>query len=467
MQKKFALAAMIAALVSLAGCLEFQAPDGIDFEPAAVESDGGDSDNTIVPFDEDGDETAETPDDDADLQGEDGETELDSADAEELIDLCVGVSCQPSGPCHEAGVCDPATGECSDPVSDDDTICDDGEACTINDRCEAGVCVADPMVCEDDGNPCTDEECVEGMCLHPNNHAACDDGDLCTVGDACSAGYCNPGPPKSCDDNDQITLDYCRQDDGVCQHELIGCAVVEDCVSPNECVWATCSSSTHNCVWNPMEGASCDDGNQCTVNDRCDGAQCTRGEPRNCDDDNECTDDACDPAVGCVNGFNTNPCDDGNACTTGDNCSQGECVPGTSPRNCDDGNLCTTDACDPVLGCTHDPKVCPADNPCAGSECNPATGQCGAVNVLADGSRCAFLPDGWDGVENCRCIGGGAIDCGMIWQCIDEDGDGRCNDGDMSCVDGDHKCRDYRDTNCDDNCPGNYNPQQTSTDCQR
>ncbi|MFA6486465.1 MAG: hypothetical protein WCT40_03815 [Candidatus Magasanikbacteria bacterium] len=66
---------------------------------------------------------------------------------------------------------------------------------------------------------------------------------------------------------------------------------------------------------------------------------------------------------------------------------------------------------------------------------------------------------------NCRCKGGQAIDCGAIWECIDDDGDGRCNDGNQSCVDGDHKCRDRNDTNCDDNCPGNYNTQQLPDDC--
>jgi hypothetical protein len=38
------------------------------------------------------------------------------------------------------------------------------------------------------------------------------------------------------------------------------------------------------------------------------------------------------------------PCDDGEGCTLGDKCVAGQCVPGT-PMDCDDANVCTEDAC--------------------------------------------------------------------------------------------------------------------------
>jgi hypothetical protein len=40
-------------------------------------------------------------------------------------------------------VCDTATGLCSNPVSVDETTCDDGNDCTRNDVCHSGVCAGE------------------------------------------------------------------------------------------------------------------------------------------------------------------------------------------------------------------------------------------------------------------------------------------------------------------------------------
>jgi virginiamycin B lyase len=52
------------------------------------------------------------------------------------------VLCSALDQCHIAGVCDPATGGCSDPAAPDGQPCDDGEACSLGDACSAGVCAA-------------------------------------------------------------------------------------------------------------------------------------------------------------------------------------------------------------------------------------------------------------------------------------------------------------------------------------
>jgi hypothetical protein len=58
-----------------------------------------------------------------------------------MHDLCVGVTCTAIVACHEAGVCDPATGQCSEPLAaPDGTACDDGSMCTSIDTCQGGVC---------------------------------------------------------------------------------------------------------------------------------------------------------------------------------------------------------------------------------------------------------------------------------------------------------------------------------------
>ncbi len=52
----------------------------------------------------------------------------------------------------------------------------------------------------DDGNPCTDDFCAGGKCVHQDNKATCDDGDACTGGDRCGGGTCKPGLNDLCTD---------------------------------------------------------------------------------------------------------------------------------------------------------------------------------------------------------------------------------------------------------------------------
>jgi hypothetical protein len=57
---------------------------------------------------------------------------------------CAGsnpVVCAPLDQCHDAGVCAPATGACSNPPRPDGAACNDGSACTIQDACQGGLCV--------------------------------------------------------------------------------------------------------------------------------------------------------------------------------------------------------------------------------------------------------------------------------------------------------------------------------------
>jgi hypothetical protein len=53
-------------------------------------------------------------------------------------------------------------------------------------------CTGAPGVCND-GNPCTDDACVAGVCQNTANTAPCEDGEFCTVGDTCAAGVCVAG----------------------------------------------------------------------------------------------------------------------------------------------------------------------------------------------------------------------------------------------------------------------------------
>ena len=63
--------------------------------------------------------------------------------------------------------------------------CDDGDACT-DDSCVDGVCVNTPIDC-DDGDACTTDSCVDGVCV--GTPMVCNDGSICTD-DSCVDGVC-------------------------------------------------------------------------------------------------------------------------------------------------------------------------------------------------------------------------------------------------------------------------------------
>ncbi|MBC8131569.1 MAG: PQQ-binding-like beta-propeller repeat protein, partial [Deltaproteobacteria bacterium] len=83
--------------------------------------------------------------------------------------LCAGVICGPSGPCHLAGTCDPRSGICSNPIAADGTVCSDGNACTAGDVCRAGGCEGgNPITCIAAG-PCETAGACDpstGTCLN-------------------------------------------------------------------------------------------------------------------------------------------------------------------------------------------------------------------------------------------------------------------------------------------------------------
>ena len=105
------------------------------------------------------------------------------------------VRCDGEPPCRE-GICAGEQGCVLVPI---DGPCDDGDPCTLGDRCEEGRCVAsddpsDRLAC-DDRNPCTADSCVSGLgCRREPVLGSCDDGDPCTDGDVCAAGRCAGQP---------------------------------------------------------------------------------------------------------------------------------------------------------------------------------------------------------------------------------------------------------------------------------
>ncbi len=258
-------------------------------------------------------------------------------------DICTDDSCDPERGCQHAF---------------NSALCDDGQTCSQNDRCQEGRCGGVPVENCDDGNACTTDTCQDGVgCVHLPNTAACDDGDACTTNDACAQGTCRGGPALSCDDGNACTDDSCSPVSG-CTHAF--------------------------------NTAACDDGDACTTNDACAEGTCRGGPALSCDDGNACTDDSCSPASGCAHAFNTAPCDDGDACTTNDACAQGSCRGGPA-LSCDDNNACTDDSCSPASGCTHafNSRACNDGDACTTSDvCSQGVCQGGPALSCDDGSGC-------------------------------------------------------------------------------
>lgn len=167
--------------------------------------------------------------------------------------------------------CDPAApgAVCcaADCTAESHVPCEDGEVCTVGDRCHAGACVSGAWEKCRDGNRCTDDLCVPGAgCAYVPNAVPCSDGSACTVGDACGDGACVAGPPARCDDGNPCTVDLC--------------------------------SAAAGCKNIPRK-LPCDDGDPCTAHDRCSRGACA-GTPIVCDDGDHCTLDACTAGAGCV-----------------------------------------------------------------------------------------------------------------------------------------------------------------------
>jgi hypothetical protein len=199
------------------------------------------------------------------------------------------VPCPARDQCHDAGVCDRTTGTCANPPKADGTACDDGDACTRTDTCQAGACVGgNPVVCtaSDQCHRAGTCDPATGLCSNPPkpNGTACDDGDACTTGDTCHAGVCTAGAAKVC-----TALDQC-QDAGTCDPQT---GICSNPAKPN--------------------GTACDDGDACTTGDTCRDGTCAGGPALVCP-----AGQVCDHLLGCV-------CSTNEGCPAGYACHHGGC----------------------------------------------------------------------------------------------------------------------------------------------
>ncbi len=170
--------------------------------------------------------------------------------------VCTGqnpVVCTASDACHTAGLCNTMTGVCSNPAKADGTACNDSNACTATDTCQAGTCTGqNPVVCPAP-DPCHDIglcNTTTGVCSNPAkpNGSSCDDGNGCTQTDTCQAGACTGQNP-------------------------VVCTPANDCEIPGVCdpTVGTCTNTAK------PDGTTCDDGTACTQGDVCQAGACLSG----------------------------------------------------------------------------------------------------------------------------------------------------------------------------------------------
>ena len=254
-----------------------------------------------------------------------------------------GNACTKNDVCNGAGVCGGTAYTCSDGMACTTDTCNGDGTCTfapLPGNCAiGGACYAAGSTSP--ANQC--QQCTPGSSQTAwspkDNGTLCDDGNACTKNDVCAAGVCG-GTAYSCDDGLDCTADSCKGD-GTCSHTVTAgnCLVDRACygagtTSPtNQC--QQCTPGTSQTAWSPKNnGNACNDGNACTQTDSCQGGACTGSNLVKCSASDQCHDvGECNPS----NGLCGNPakadgtsCDDGNASSQGDACTAGVCQ-GTIP----------------------------------------------------------------------------------------------------------------------------------------
>ncbi|MSQ84050.1 MAG: hypothetical protein EXR77_14400 [Myxococcales bacterium] len=300
------------------------------------EPDGGDPDQQAAADDAAPDVTPV-----ADAATADLETPPDTpSDTDPVVDAVV----DSGGPGPDTATDGPADANAETVV---DTVADAGPEVAQDTGPEiTGACSSDASC--NDNNQCTDDKCQsDGACLWNLKKGLCDDGNPCTTGEACDFLQCKGGtamdPKVGCNDANSCTVDSCNTVKG-CQHA--------------------------------NAAAACDDGNLCTVGEKCEGGACktATGGLNACDDGKPCTTDQCDLKTGACLWFAvTGACEDGDLCTVGDTCTSNKCVAGPA-KSCADTNPCTQDACDAKTGkCTFASSAAAAAQVCdatlAGGRC--------------------------------------------------------------------------------------------------
>jgi len=208
-----------------------------------------------------------------------------------------------------------------------------------------------------------------------------------------------PGPSgASCEDGQ-----FCTIGDS-CQNGICVAGAPNDCgKKPGTCAVVHCDEATKTCSEGPAEdGAPCSPGDACTINASCKAGACL-GEPKSCyfaPVPDDCHVAVCNPGTGAceaVPGNDGAACEEGgDVCATGKTCAAGVCQGGT-PKDCSGAaDDCNSSVCDAATGACV-PVPLPAGGLCgeAKDECN--VGVCDATGLCqkkpTPGVACASASD--------------------------------------------------------------------------
>ena len=280
---------------------------------------------------------------------------------------CTGqcINCTANTPCASWTL---SGSDCASAWSPEGVACDDGYDTTSGDQCDGqGVCTGTNSSCPG-GTTCAPMvpfgvECLSGVAPAGTS---CDDDDIGTANDQCDgAGNCSGSAPLVCDPDNSCVSWYndgttcyasyadasteCDDGNPATQNDICNgggvCAgeVPSNCDPDSACVsWYNDGT---NCYANYAgAGTPCDDGNEASSNDSCNGGGTCAGElPPTCDPDTTCVSWSHDGS-GCQPNYapSGTPCDDGNLETSGDACNGGGLCTGSGTVTCDPDSACVS-----------------------------------------------------------------------------------------------------------------------------
>lgn len=181
------------------------------------------------------------------------------------------------------------------------------------------------------------------------------------------------------------------------------CAIDCEAIATPTCLRSVCNDGSYagavgECVVINDDGAACDDGAFCTVDDTCQGGTCVGGPANDCGmtapecQEVVCNDDTDSCALAAMG--EGDPCVSTDLCLTGTTCTGGSCGGGT-PKDC---------------------FLAPVPNECHVSQCNPNNGMCEAV-AGNDGATCVDELDACQVNGTCSagvCTGTTLKDCSHL-----------------------------------------------------
>ncbi len=180
------------------------------------------------------------------------------------------VTCTALDQCHSAGVCDPSSGQCTNPNVSNGTTCNaDSNGCTANDACVNGTCTAGAVPacttpadaqCQSATGACVSTGNNSYTCQYTNvaNATPCNrDNNGCTQNDACVAGVCAAGTPVTCSQSAnlcQATAGTCSSTGAntySCSYANLAdgtvCNTAGACINGQICTAGACGGGTSAC----------------------------------------------------------------------------------------------------------------------------------------------------------------------------------------------------------------------------